>query len=229
MVDHYPISGFIFDLDGVLTDTSEFHYLGWQRFCDEEGIPFDRARNESLRGVHRSAAMRGLLGDRPVTPEQFDEMLDRKNRYYLVYLDEVTPANVLPGVRELLEAVRGAGLKIAVGSASKNAPRVIEQLGIGSRLDAISDGNSVGRSKPAPDLFLHAASQLGLEPARCVVVEDAEAGVAAAHAGGMRVIGLGPDERVSQADLVLPDLSESTLDAIMAALLPIRPPGEAPQ
>jgi beta-phosphoglucomutase len=221
---HYPITGFIFDLDGVLTDTSEYHYLGWQQFCDEEQIPFDRERNEGLRGVHRSDAMRGLLEDREVTPAQFEEMLDRKNRYYLAYLDQVTPANVLPGARELLEEIRAAGLKIAVGSASKNAPSVIDRLGIGSLLDAISDGNSVERSKPAPDLFLHAAGQLGLDPADCVVVEDAEAGVEAGQAGGMRVIGLGPPERVGHANLVLPDLSKSSLTAIMDALLPVRPP-----
>lgn len=212
------IKGFIFDLDGVLTDTSELHYVAWQRFCDEERIPFDRRRNESLRGVHRADAMRGLLAGRDVTPEQFTEMLERKNRYYLEDLDQVTPANVLPGVRELLDEIRAAGLKIAVASASKNAPRVVELLQITSLLDAVSDGNSVDRTKPAPDLFLHAAGQIGLPPDACVVVEDADSGVAAALAAGMRVIGLGPPERVGKAHLVLPDLADAHLADLLARL-----------
>ena len=223
-MQQHEIKGFVFDLDGVLTDTSEFHYRGWQRFCDEEHIPFDRQGNEALRGVHRDDAMRMLLADRTVLAEQFEEMLERKNRYYLEYLHELSPANLLPGAKELLEEVRAAGMKIAIGSASKNAPRVIRELGIEPLIDAVSDGNSVSRSKPAPDLFLHAADQLGIEPACCVVVEDAEAGVDAGHAGGMRVIGLGPTERVGEADLVLPDLADVKLDTILAALLPIRPP-----
>lgn len=217
------VRGFIFDLDGVLTDTSEFHYLGWQRLCDEEGIAFDRAAGERLRGVGRTDALRLILGDRTVTPAQFDEMADRKNRYYLEFVESLSPANLLPGAREFVEQVRARGLKVAVASASKNAPHVIALLGIGPLLDATTDGTCVQRSKPAPDLFLHAAGQLGLPPAACVVVEDAEAGVAAALAAGMRVVGLGPPERVGAADVVLPDLSHATLDAIMPALSAARP------
>jgi len=224
MTERYDIRGLIFDLDGVLTNTSEFHYRGWQRFCDEEGIPFDRRRNEHLRGVSRADAMRWLLGDRSVTPGEFEEMLARKNRYYLQYLEELLPANLLPGARELLEQIRAAGLKIAVASASKNAPKVVRLLQIEPLLDALSDGNSIEESKPAPDLFLHAASQLDLPPATCVAVEDAEAGVLAGHAAGMRVIGLGPPRRVGRADLILPDLSEARLGTIMNKLLPIAPP-----
>jgi beta-phosphoglucomutase len=224
IMTEYDLHGFIFDLDGVLTDTSEYHYRGWQRFCDDESIPFDRQANEALRGVHRSDAMRMLLSGRTVSDEQFNEMLQRKNRYYLEYMQELSPANMLPGALELLREVRDAGMKIAIGSASKNAPRVIDKLGIRPLIDAISDGNSVNRSKPAPDLFLHAADQIGLEPAVCVVVEDAEAGVAAGRSGGMRVIGLGPTGRVGEADLVLPDLASAKLDDILSVLLPIRPP-----
>lgn len=224
MPRRYDIRGFIFDLDGVLTDTSEYHYLGWQRFCDEEGIPFDRRRCEHLRGVHRDEGMRWLLGDRRVTPEQFAEMLARKNRYYLEFSASLSPANLLPGARELLVEIRAAGLMIAVASASKNAPDVVRRLEIGPLLDALSDGNSVQRSKPAPDLFLHAAGQLDLPPADCIVVEDAEAGVAAGRAAGMRVVGLGPPERVGKAHLVLPDLSNTRLDAIMSALIGVAPP-----
>jgi HAD superfamily hydrolase (TIGR01509 family) len=167
--------------------------------------------------------MRWLLEGRDLAPEAFEEMLDRKNGYYLEYLHEVTPANVLPGARELLVEIREAGMKMAVASASKNAPRVVQLLEIDSFFDGLSDGNSVERSKPAPDLFLHAAGRLGLPPAECVVVEDAEAGVAAGLAAGMRVIGLGPAERVGAAHLVMPDLSEARLSAIMSVLLPVSP------
>lgn len=220
MTNSNPIRGFIFDLDGVLTDTAEFHYLGWQRFCDEEALPFDRQRNEHLRGVARVDALKFVLAGRAVAPEQFNEMLARKNRYYLEYVERLTPADLLPGAKRLLEQCRGSGLKTALASASKNAPRVIELLRIGELLDAISDGNSVLRSKPSPDLFLHAAGQLHLPASTCVVVEDAEAGVAAARTAGMRVIGLGPASRVGAADLVLPDLSEAALDALISRLAP---------
>ncbi len=209
------VRGFIFDLDGVLTDTSEFHYRAWQRFCDEEGIPFDRERNEALRGVHRSAAMGMLLQGREVEPAQFEAMMERKNAYFRGYLDEVTPRNLLPGAEPLLREIRAAGMKAAVGSASRNAPEVVERLGIRPWLDAVSHGGLVERSKPAPDLFLHAAGQLELVPAYCVVIEDAEAGVAAARAGGMRCVGLGPPERVGAADVVLSDLSKTTLSDLL--------------
>jgi beta-phosphoglucomutase len=228
MTEQHDIRAFIFDLDGVLTDTSELHYHAWQRFCDEEGIPFDRQRNEGLRGVHRLDAMRGLLADRPVDEESLNEMLDRKNRYYLERLAEVTPSNLLPGARRFLGEVRAAGLKIAVASASRNAPEVVQRLGIADELDALSDGNSVSRSKPAPDLFLHAADQLGVAPDAAVVVEDAEAGVDAGINGGMRVIGLGPEERVGRAHLVMPDLSQASLHAVMSTLLRVPPPAPKP-
>jgi beta-phosphoglucomutase len=200
------IRGVIFDLDGVLTDTSEFHYLGWKRLADEEGIPFDRQANEALRGVSRRESLLRLLDGQPVTEEQIQEMMARKNRYYQEYIQNVTPNNLLPGALELLNELQAAGVKVAIGSASKNARPVIERLGIAERVQAISDGYSVEHHKPAPDLFLHAAAQLGLPPARCLVVEDAEVGVEAALAAGMWALGLGPVERVGAAHVVLSSL-----------------------
>jgi kojibiose phosphorylase len=198
----------IFDLDGVLTDTSEFHYRGWKRLADEEGIPFDRKANEALRGVSRRESLLLLLGGRPASEGQIQEMMARKNRYYQEFVEGVTPANLLPGALALLDNLRAVGIRIAIGSASKNARTVIEKLGIADRVDAISDGNSVERHKPAPDLFLHAAGQLGLAPEQCVVVEDAEAGIEAALAAGMWAVGLGPVERVGTAHVVLPGLAD---------------------
>lgn len=210
------IKGFIFDLDGVLTDTAEYHYRGWKRLADELGIPFTREENETLRGIPRRESLLTLLKGRPATEAQLQEWMARKNAYYLEYIREISPTDVLPGARELLEEIRAAGLKTALGSASKNAREVIERLGIASLLDAISDGNSVQRQKPAPDLFLHAAGQLNLPPWQCVVVEDAAAGIEAALAGGFWTIGLGPRERVGRAHIVLPSLEGAQLEDLLS-------------
>jgi kojibiose phosphorylase len=215
----FPILGAIFDLDGVLTDTSEFHFLGWQRLADEEGFPFDRQANEALRGVSRQESLKRLLKGKEVEEDRLAEMMERKNRYYEDQIVNLTPNDLLPGAREFLEELRVNGIKIAVGSASKNARTVIEKLEIASLFDAISDGNSVERQKPAPDLFLHAASQLGLPAEKCVVFEDAEAGVSAALAGGMWVVGIGPVERVGAAHLVLAELQGLTWESLQELLM----------
>jgi len=209
------IQGFIFDLDGVLTDTAEYHFRGWKRLAEEEGIPFNREDNEALRGIPRRESLMLILKGRPYPEEKILEMMERKNRYYLEYIREITPSDLLPGARELLEEIRAAGLKIAIGSASKNTCEVIDRLGIGQFIDAISDGYSVERQKPAPDLFLHAAAQLNLPPKACAVVEDAAAGIEAALAGGFRTIGLGPPARVGKAELVLPSLEGQRLANIL--------------
>jgi len=209
------IQGFIFDLDGVLTDTAEYHFRGWKRLAEEEGIPFNREDNEALRGIPRRESLMLIIKGRPYPEEKILEMMERKNRYYLEYIREITPSDLLPGARELLEEIRAAGLKIAIGSASKNTCEVIDRLGIGQFIDAISDGYSVKRQKPAPDLFLHAAAQLNLPPRACAVVEDAAAGIEAALAGGFRTIGLGPPARVGKAELVLPSLEGQRLANIL--------------
>lgn len=201
------IRGVIFDLDGVLTDTAEYHYRAWQRLADEEGIPFNRQANEALRGVSRRESLMLIIGDRQYSEEQIQEMMARKNRYYVESIENISPADLLPGAIALLDELRQAGIKIAIGSASKNAQTVVDKLGIADKVDAIADGYSVEKPKPAPDLFLFAAKLLGLPPAQCVVVEDAAAGVEAALAGGMWAVGLGPVERVGAAHVVLPSLA----------------------
>jgi beta-phosphoglucomutase len=211
------IQGFIFDLDGVLTDTAEYHYRGWKRMADEEGIPFTREDNELLRGIPRRESLMLILKERIYQEEKILEMMERKNNYYLEFIREVSPKDLLPGARELLEEIHSAGLKSALGSASKNAPDVVRRLGIENLLDAISDGNSVARQKPAPDLFLHAARQLNLKPGECVVIEDAAAGIEAARAGGFHTVGLGPPERVGQAEIVFPSLEGVHLDMLLSA------------
>lgn len=212
------LKAFIFDLDGVLTDTAEYHYRAWKRLADEEGLPFDRADNEALRGVSRRESLILLLKGRAVPEATLEEWMERKNNYYLELTQQITPGDLLPGALDLLRALRGAGFKIAIASASRNAADVVDRLGLRSEIDVLCDGFSVSNTKPAPDLFLYTARQLGLKPAECVVVEDAAAGVQAAHAGGMRAIGLGPKERVGEAELVLPSLENQSLGDILEAL-----------
>lgn len=202
-----PIRGVIFDLDGVLTDTSEFHYRAWKQLADEEGIPFDRQANERLRGLSRRDSLLQLLGSRHVTEGELQEMMARKNGYYEKFIQDLSPADLLPGAIALLDELRSAGVKVAIGSSSKNALTVIQRLGIADRIEAIADGYSVSRHKPAPDVFLHAATMLGLTPAECLVVEDAASGVEAALRAGMWVVGLGSVERVGAAHVVRESLS----------------------
>jgi beta-phosphoglucomutase len=200
------IKGFIFDLDGVLTDTAEFHYLAWQKLADEENLPFDRKANEALRGVSRKESLLLIVGDHPYSEDQLQEMMERKNRYYVDSIETITPKNLLAGALDFLIELRQAGLKIAIGSASKNARSVIEKLHLSDYVDAIADGNSVQKPKPAPDLFLYAADLLGLKPSQCVVVEDAAVGIEAAIAAGMWSIGIGSSDRFRTADVILPNL-----------------------
>ena len=202
------IKGVIFDLDGVLTDTAEFHYLAWKRIADELGIPFDREANEALRGISRRDSLNYILGLGEVwaSEAQMQEMMERKNRYYLESIKDINPANLLPGVAVLLDELKAAGIKIALGSSSKNARDVIRRLGISELMDGVADGYSAINSKPAPDVFLHAAEQLGLTSAQCLVVEDADAGVEAAQAAGMLAVKLGSLDVPSDAHVVLSSL-----------------------
>jgi beta-phosphoglucomutase len=205
--DGKTIRGVIFDLDGVLTDTAEYHYQAWQRLANEEGLPFNREANEALRGVSRRASLMLIIGDEEYSEVQIQEMMARKNDYYVELIENITPTDLLPGAVPLLDELRQAGIKIAIGSASKNARMVIQKLGIGDRVDAIADGNSVKAPKPAPDLFLEAANQLEIPPNECVVFEDATVGITAAKAANMWAVGLGPEDRVGCADVVLPNLA----------------------
>ena len=213
----------IFDLDGVITDTAEYHYQAWQRLADEEGLPFDRAANENCRGISRRESLLVVLGGRPATEEQMQTMMARKQGYYEESLAQIGPDDLLPGVAGLLDALDAAGIPYALASASKNARPVCERLGIAGRLAALADGYSVERQKPHPDLFRFAAAGLGVAAANCLVVEDAAAGVEAALAAGMPALALGPadrfgglpaDGRVTRRD----DLRDVTLDELAAAV-----------
>jgi beta-phosphoglucomutase len=213
------IRGLIFDLDGVITDTAEAHYLAWQRLADEEGLPFDRAANEALRGISRRESLGKLLGGRRVSVAHAEELMERKNGYYRELIAQITPADLLPGALELIDEARALGLKVAIASASRNARDVLDNLGIGQRFDATCDGHTAAATKPAPDLFLAAAAALGLPPETCVVFEDAADGIKAAQAAGMMSVGIGPVERVGAADVVLQDgFAATNLDALVESL-----------
>ena len=194
----------IFDLDGVITDTAEFHYQAWQRLADELGIPFDRAANEAFRGVGRIDCLRMLLKGRPV--DDFDELATRKNDYYVALLASLTPADVLPGAGDLVAELRRAGIKTAIGSVSKNTWTVLRGLGLAEAFDVVVDGTMVTNSKPDPEVFLKAAELLHVAPGLCVVVEDATAGVQAGLAAGMWTLGIGPMDRVGEAHAVVTGL-----------------------
>lgn len=214
-------TGFIFDLDGVLTNTAEYHYLSWLRLAQEEGIPFTREDNEALRGVPRQASLMLVLKGRKVSEVQMLEMLERKNSYYQEYLTEITPADILPGVMDFLDEAKTSGILLGVGSASKNARTVLDRLEITSLFDVLGDGHSVVNAKPAPDLFVWVAGGFGLNPARCVVFEDAEAGIEAALKGGFQAFGIGPLERVGKAHQIREDMHGLRLaDVIMPSTNP---------
>lgn len=206
--------GILFDLDGVLVDTAEHHYQAWKELADRIGVPFDRTRNEELRGVARMDSLLLLLGEhgKRFTATEKEAMCTEKNAAYVRRIDGITASDLLPGARDLLESLRKAGALLAVASSSRNAGTVLDRLGILPFFHTVVDGNDVKAAKPAPDLFVLAANRLGVAPERCVVVEDAEAGVAAARAAGMRCIGIGDPLRLRDANLVVPSVGAIPLD-----------------
>lgn len=210
----------IFDLDGVLTDTAELHYRSWASLAIELAIPFNRSINDRMRGLSRPESLQIFLADHAhrFPPTEQQRLLDEKNRRYLAQVANLTHEDLLPGARQLLEDLRSRGISTAVASSSRNANVVVDQLGIRPLLDTLIDANQAPRSKPDPQVFRAAAAAVAVPPARCVVLEDAEAGVAAAQAAGMRVVGLGPIERVGRADLVIESLTELSANRLIELL-----------
>ncbi len=184
----------IFDLDGVICFTDEYHYRAWKALADRLNAPFDRTINNRLRGVSRMASLEIVL-ETYTGPELSEEekaaLATEKNEMYRESLKEMSPADLSDEVRETLNALRAKGLKLAIGSSSKNAPFILKQIGLEGYFDAVSDGNNISRSKPDPEVFLKAAEFLGMDPADCLVVEDAVSGAEAGHAGGMKVACVG--------------------------------------
>jgi beta-phosphoglucomutase len=200
--------GLIFDLDGVITDTAEFHFLAWQKLAQEEGITFTREDNDALRGIERRRSLELLLKGQVRPESEMQAMMKRKNDYYLQLIDGITPDDLLIGAGEFLRDARAEGFRIGLGSASKNARSVLERLQIADLFDVIGDGYSVVHAKPAPDLFIWVAGGLGLNPADCVVFEDAESGIDAALQGGFNTVGIGTPERLTKAHRVVEGLHQ---------------------
>lgn len=186
--------GVIFDLDGVLCSTDEYHYLAWKEIGEAIGIDFTRADNHRLRGVSRMESLEILLekSEQDFSQEKKELLAERKNRIYRKYLERMSEKDLVPGALELFSELKKRNLKIAVGSSSKNAGFILEKLGIRDAFDAVVDGNDIEHSKPHPEVFLNAAEALGLEPGSILVLEDAEAGIEAARAGGFVPVGIGP-------------------------------------
>ncbi len=199
------MKAFIFDLDGVIVSTDSLHYRAWKALADSEGIYFDEEINNRLRGVSRMESL-GIILERAVrtyTDEEKVAMAERKNGIYRELLQVLTPSDRLDGVTETLETLRKKGYKLAIGSSSKNTPIILDKIGYGSYFDAISDGNNIKNSKPDPEVFLKAAEYLKLKPSECYVVEDAEAGIAAAKSGGFTAIGIGTAAQDPNTDYTL--------------------------
>ena len=210
--------GIIFDLDGVIVSTDENHYLAWKKVADEEGIPFDRDVNEFLRGVSRMESLEIVLknSDKNYTPEQKNEMAERKNRYYRESLLKITPDDILPGVSDILCELKRRNIAISIGSSSKNSPLILERIGMSDTFDAIADGNMINNSKPDPEVFLLAADLMDIPPEHCIVIEDAAAGVEAAINAGMKVVGVGSAKDDPRAHYRVSDLAHADIDVIVS-------------
>ncbi len=194
--------GVIFDLDGVIVDTAVFHYQAWKKLADELEISFDEQANEKLRGIPRRESLLVLMGFDP-GEEKIHEYMDRKNVYYLEMVKSIKTGEMLPGVGNLLAELKSHGYKLALASSSKNARLVLEKLGITPIFGVIVDGNETTKGKPDPELFLEAARKLNVLPSDCLVVEDAESGIAAGIAAGMHTIGVGNAQALACADCIV--------------------------
>ena len=192
----------IFDLDGVICFTDEYHYLAWKAMADELGAHFDREINNRMRGVSRMASLEIVLEtyDGELSQAEKEVLAEEKNERYKALLANMSPADLSIDVKQTLDELRARGYQLAIGSSSKNAPFILRQIGLEGYFDAVSDGNNISRSKPDPEVFLKAAQMLGIEPERCLVVEDAVSGAEAAHRGGMKAACVGDASAATAGD-----------------------------
>lgn len=208
----------IFDLDGVIVTTDDYHYQAWKTLADRESIHFDRAINERLRGVGRRESLDIILekSDKKYTDEQKNNMTDEKNAIYRDSLNALTSSDILPGVTQLLHSLKARGVKIAIGSSSRNTPTILDKIGLGDFFDTVVDGNMISRSKPDPEVFLSAAKRLNEDPRQCVVIEDADAGIASALSAGCKAVGVGAAAENLQAHMRILNLSNIDVDALLS-------------
>jgi len=204
------IKGIIFDLDGVIVSTDDFHYKAWKQLAVREGIPFDRTINNRLRGVSRRESLEIILekSDKTYTEEEIQEMLNYKNDIYKESLKELTKYDILENFNELYKKLKEDNVKMAIGSSSKNTKKILQQIELIDAFDAIADGTDITKSKPDPEVFLIAAKRLGLRPEDCAVIEDAIAGIQAAKAGNMTAIAINDATNSEIADYKIKNLME---------------------
>lgn len=208
----------LFDLDGVLVDTAVYHYKAWKQLANTLGFDFTEAQNEHLKGVNRMRSLEMILdwGGVKKTEQEKEELAAQKNEWYVAMINKMTAAEVLPGSVELLEDLRAKGIKVALGSASKNSSTILERTQLSHFFDAIVDGNVVSKSKPDPQVFVKGAEMLGMAVEDCVVFEDAQAGIDAAIAGHMKSVGVGDQENLKGADLYVRNLSQISVEEIIS-------------
>lgn len=201
---------FIFDLDGVITDTSEYHFMAWQEIARELGIDFTRRQNERLKGVSRRKSFEIILEEGGIVLGEEERLYycKKKNDIYLKYINVISRKNLLPGVKEFIGNARRKGYKIALGSASKNALLILQRLQIERDFDAVIDGTKVSKAKPDPEVFVKGAGALGVPCESCLVFEDSAAGVEAAHRCGMKAVGVGNENVAKQADYFIRGFEE---------------------
>lgn len=205
------IKAVIFDLDGVLVTTDELHFNAWKTLAEELGIKgFTKADNARQRGVSRMASLEVVLEktDKKFTDEEKTALAEKKNDMYVKSLATLSPSDLLDGVNEFIEYLRSNGIKTAVGSASKNTPMILDKTNLTDKFDAVSCGLDTTKSKPDPEVFIIAAQKLGIEPSECVVIEDSDAGIEAAKAGGMYAVAIGEAEHNKKADIAVATLND---------------------
>lgn len=211
------VHALIFDLDGVIADTVRAHDVGWRLVAQHLGVDLNADMLQSFRGKRRGDILRAMLG-RVLTDSEIESAMVVKEEHYDAFVAAMSDDHILPGVIPLLNEARARGLGLGVASSSMSARTVLDKLGLSERFDVIADGTTVARAKPYPDVFLWTAGALRVKPMHCVVFEDAEAGVRAAHDAGMRVVGIGEPALVGRADTVVPDLTHITLDDLLHAV-----------
>ena len=210
------IKAVIFDLDGVIVDTAHYHFIAWQRLAEELGIAFTEKENERLKGVSRMRSLEIILeiGGVSLSHEKKEELATKKNGWFVEYIEAIRPEEIFKGVKEMLQSLRAKGYRVALASSSKNAETVLRLLQIKELFDAVVDGTMITHSKPDPEIFLLAAQKVGVAPSQCIVFEDAEAGVEAALAAGMKCVGVGSEVQLGKANAIVKTTADFGIDKL---------------
>jgi beta-phosphoglucomutase len=216
-----PLQAFIFDLDGVITDTAEYHYLAWKALGEELGIPFTREFNEELKGVSRMDSLEKILAlgnrENDFSLEEKEALATKKNEHYVRLIENISPDDILPGMKELIAEIKETGYRLGLASVSKNAFTVIDSLGLTGEFDVIVDAATIAKGKPDPEIFLTAAKLLNVDPSACIGIEDAAAGVDSIKGAGMFAVGVGNEETLAKADIIYSYTEQLSLSSILMA------------